>query len=152
MISKCLSSVVTELKIIIGFCLEIGRSAITRIKIFIFAAYFTDMQKALMYFGLGTVISFLINYFFLSSENIGLDIYYAVAFGSAWGLAYYLDTPNFSLPKKLGLSFVGMGILVLAGTLIFNLELAIPSILKFSTVFVAYYLFASFRGNKSLRN
>jgi len=95
-----------------------------------------------MYFGLGTVISFLINYFFLSSENIGLDIYYAVAFGSAWGLAYYLDTPNFSLPKKLGLSFVGMGILVLAGTLIFNLELAIPSILKFSTVFVAYYLFA----------
>jgi hypothetical protein len=45
-----------------------------------------------------------------------------------------------------------MGILVLAGTLIFNLELAIPSILKFSTVFVAYYLFASFRGNKSLRN
>ncbi|KAA2224983.1 hypothetical protein [Chryseobacterium sediminis] len=110
------------------------------------------MQKALMYFGLGTVISFLINYFFLSSENIGLDIYYAVAFGSAWGLAYYLDTPNFSLPKKLLLSFVGMGILVLAGTLIFKLELAIPSILKFSTVFVAYYLFASFRGNKSLRN
>ncbi|SMO86381.1 hypothetical protein SAMN06265171_109133 [Chryseobacterium rhizoplanae] len=113
---------------------------------------FTDMQKALMYFGLGTIISFLINYFFLSSENIGLDIYYAVAFGSAWGLAYYLDTPNFSLPKKLGLSFVGMGILVLVGALIFNLELAIPSILKFSTVFVAYYLFASFRGNKSLRN
>ena len=105
-----------------------------------------------MYFALGTVISFLINYFFLSSENIGLDIYYAVAFGSAWGLAYYLDTPNFSLPKKLGLSFAGMGILVLAGTLVFKLELAIPSILKFSTVFVAYYLFASFRGNKSLRN
>ncbi|MCQ9634966.1 hypothetical protein MP478_22260 [Chryseobacterium sp. WG14] len=109
------------------------------------------MQKALMYFALGTVVSFLINYFFLSSENLALDIYYAVAFGLAWGIAYYLDTPNFTLPQKMGLSFVAMGILVLVGTLIFNLELAIPSILKFSTVFVAYYLFASFRGSKSLR-
>lgn len=109
------------------------------------------MQKALMYFGLGTVVSFLINYFFLSSENIGLDFYYAIAFGSAWGIAYYLDSPDFTLPQKLGLSFVAMGILVLVGTLIFKLELAIPSILKFSTVFVAYYLFASFRGSKSLR-
>ncbi|PKF74712.1 hypothetical protein [Chryseobacterium sp. PMSZPI] len=109
------------------------------------------MQKALIYFALGTVVSFLINYFFLSSQNIGLDIYYAFAFGSAWGIAYYLDTPNFTLPQKLGLSFVAMGLLVLIGTLLFDLKLAIPSILKFSTVFVAYYLFASFRGNKSLR-
>ncbi|MDR6405738.1 MULTISPECIES: hypothetical protein [Chryseobacterium] len=109
------------------------------------------MKKALLYFALGTVVSFLINYFFYSSENIGLDIYYAVAFGFAWGIAYYLDTPNFTLPQKLGLSFVAMGVLVLIGTLIFNLELAIPSILKFSTVFVAYYLIASFRGSKSLR-
>ncbi|MBT2622594.1 hypothetical protein [Chryseobacterium sp. ISL-6] len=110
------------------------------------------MQKALIYFGLGTVISFLINYFFLSSENLGLDFYYAAAFGFAWGLAYYLDTPNFTLPQKLGLSFAAMGVLVLIGFLIFNLQLAIPSILKFSTVFVAYYLIASFRGSKSLRN
>ncbi|ALR31531.1 hypothetical protein ATE47_13840 [Chryseobacterium sp. IHB B 17019] len=109
------------------------------------------MKKALLYFALGTVVSFLINYFFYSSENIGLDIYYAVAFGFAWGIAYYLDTPNFTLPQKLGLSFVAMGVLVLIGTLIFNLELAIPSVLKFSTVFVAYYLIASFRGSKSLR-
>ncbi|KXH78719.1 hypothetical protein [Chryseobacterium kwangjuense] len=109
------------------------------------------MQKALVYFALGTVVSFLINYFFLSSQNMGLDFYYAIAFGFAWGLAYYLDTPNISLPKKLGLSFVAMGVLVLIGTLIFSLELAIPSILKFSTVFVAYYLIASFRGSKSLR-
>ncbi len=123
----------------------------SQIKFSTFAKYFTDMQKALMYFALGTVISFLINYFFLSSENIALDIYYAFAFGTAWGIAYYLDTPNFTLPQKLGLSFVAMGILVLVGTLIFKLELAIPSILKFSTVFVAYYLFASFRGSKSLR-
>ncbi|NML58663.1 hypothetical protein [Chryseobacterium cheonjiense] len=110
------------------------------------------MKKALLYFLLGTVLSFLINYFFYSSENIGLDIYYAIAFGFAWGVAYYLDTPNFTLPQKLGLSFLAMGILVLVGTLIFNLELAIPSVLKFSTVFVAYYLIASFRANKTLRD
>jgi hypothetical protein len=110
------------------------------------------MKKAILYFALGTVLSFLINYLFYSSENIGLDIYYAFAFGFAWGIAYYLDTPDFTLPQKLGLSFVAMGILVLAGTLIFNLELAIPSVLKFSTVFVAYYLIASFRANKTLRN
>ncbi|AZA85044.1 hypothetical protein C1637_10860 [Chryseobacterium lactis] len=109
------------------------------------------MQKALIYFALGTAVSFLINYFFLSSQNLGLDIYYAFAFGSAWGIAYYLDTPDITLPQKMGLSFVAMGILVLIGTLIFELKLAIPSILKFSTVFVAYYLFASFRGSKSLR-
>lgn len=105
-----------------------------------------------MYFALGTVLSFLINYFFYSSKNIGLDLYYAIAFGFAWGIAYYLDTPNFTLPQKLGLSFVAMGVLVLTGTLIFTLELAIPSVLKFSTVFVAYYLIASFRANKTLRN
>jgi len=110
------------------------------------------MKKALLYFLLGTVLSFLINYFFYSSENIGLDIYYAIAFGFAWGVAYYLDTPNFTLPQKLGLSFLAMGILVLVGTLIFNLEQAIPSVLKFSTVFVAYYLIASFRANKTLRD
>lgn len=110
------------------------------------------MKKALMYFALGTVLSFLINYFFYSSENLGLDIYYALAFGFAWGIAYYLDTPNLTLPQKLGLSFVAMGILVVTGILLFKLELAIPSILKFSTVFVAYYLIASFRAGKSLRN
>lgn len=120
-------------------------------KFFIFATYFKDMQKALMYFALGTVGSFLISYFFLSTENIGLDFYYAVAFGAAWGLAYYLDTPNFSLPKKLGLSFAAMAVFVLIGSLIFTIQLAVPSILKFSTVFVAYYLIASFRGSKSLR-
>ncbi|MDN4012843.1 hypothetical protein QX233_10245 [Chryseobacterium gambrini] len=110
------------------------------------------MKKALLYFALGTILSFLINYFFYSSENIGLDIYYAIAFGFAWGVAYYLDTPNFTLPQKLGLSFVAMGILVLVGALIFNIELAIPSVLKFSTVFVAYYLIASFRASKTLRD
>jgi hypothetical protein len=130
---------------------QISRFLYPPINFSTFAGYFTDMQKALIYFALGTVVSFLINYFLLSSENIGLELYYAIAFGAAWGIAYYLDTPDFTLPKKLGLSFVAMGILVLAGTLIFTLELAIPSILKFSMVFVAYYLIASFRGSKSLR-
>lgn len=133
------------------FCLEIDICLITQIKISTFAPYFTDMQKALIYFALGTVVSFLINYFFLSSDNMGLELYYAVAFGAAWGIAYYLDTPDFALPKKLGLSFAVMAILVLIGTLIFKLELAIPSILKFSMVFVAYYVIASFRATKSLR-
>ncbi|WP_415329163.1 hypothetical protein [Chryseobacterium sp. MMS23-Vi53] len=110
------------------------------------------MKKALLYFALGTVLSFLINYFFYSSENIGLDIYYALAFGFAWGIAYYLDTPNFTLPQKLGLSFAAMAVMVAIGAVIFNLELAIPSVLKFSTVFVAYYLIASFRANKTLRD
>ena len=120
-------------------------------KFFIFTPYYNSMQKALIYFTLGTVLSFLINYFFMSSENIGLDIFYAIAFGLAWGLSYYLDTPKFTLVQKLLSSFAAMGLLVLAGTAIFNLELAIPAILKFSTVFVAYYLIASFRGSKSLR-
>ena len=109
------------------------------------------MKKASLYFALGTVLSFLINYFFYSSENLGLDIYYSLACGIAWGVAFFLDAPNFTLPQKLDLSFVIKAILVAVGTWLFNLQLAIPSILKFSTVFVAYYLLASFRGNKSLR-
>nr|WP_314495273.1 hypothetical protein [uncultured Chryseobacterium sp.] len=109
------------------------------------------MQKALMYFAMGTVLSFVINYFFMSSENIALDVFYAIAFGLAWGLSYYLDTPKFTLVQKLLVSFTSMGLLVLVGSLIFNLELAIPAILKFSTVFVAYYMIASFRASKSLR-
>lgn len=120
-------------------------------KFFIFTPYNNGMQKALIYFTLGTVLSFLINYFFISSENIALDIFYAIAFGLAWGLSYYLDTPKFTLIQKLLSSFAAMGFLVLVGTVVFNLELAIPAILKFSTVFVAYYLIASFRGSKSLR-
>jgi len=120
-------------------------------KFFIFTPYYKSMQKALIYFTLGTVLSFVINYFFMSSENIALDIFYAIAFGLAWGLSYYLDTPKFTLVQKLLSSFAAMGLLVLVGTVIFNLELAIPAILKFSTVFVAYYLIASFRGSKSLR-
>ena len=109
------------------------------------------MQKALLYLLAGTAVSFLLNYFLLGSQGWKLDLYYGFAFGSAWGMAYFLDDPKFSLPQKLGISFLGMGLLVLIGFLIFNLELAIASILKFSMVFVAYYLIASFKPSKSLR-
>ena len=80
------------------------------------------------------------------------DRYYGFAFGSAWGMAYFLDDPKFSLPQKLGISFLGMGLLILVGLLLFDLELAVPSVLKFSMVFVAYYLIASFKRSKSLRS
>lgn len=109
------------------------------------------MKKALLYFIFGTLISFLLNYFLLGSQGWALDLFYAISFGSAWGMAYYLDTPEISLPKKLGFSFVAMAIIVGIGTLLFNLELAIPSMIKFSIVFVAYYLLASFKPSKSLR-
>ena len=110
------------------------------------------MKRALIYFVLGTGIIFLINYLFMETQDLGLELYYSIAFGLAWGLAYFLDDVKFSLFQKMGLSFGSMALLVAIGALIFNLELAIPSIIKFSTVFVAYYLFASFRGSKSLRN
>lgn len=125
---------------------------ITYLKYFIFALRTLRMKRALIYFALGTVLSFLINYLFIDGEHIGLEIYYAIAFGFAWGMAYFLDNPKFSLVQKMGSSFGVMALLVAVGAVIFNLELAIPSILKFSTVFVAYYLIASFRGSKSLRN
>lgn len=110
------------------------------------------MQRALIYFVLGTVASFVINYFFGDNKDMGLAIFYAIAFGSAWGLSYYLDNPSFSLVQKLGISFAAMAILVGVGTIIYNLDLAVPAILKFSTVFVAYYLIASMRSSKSLRS
>ena len=110
------------------------------------------MKRALIYFIVGTGIIFLINYLFMETKDLGLELYYAIAFGLAWGLAYFLDDVKFSLFQKMGLSFGAMALLVAVGALIFNLELAIPSIIKFSTVFVAYYLFASFKGSKSLRN
>ncbi len=110
------------------------------------------MKRALIYFVLGSGIIFLINYLFMDVQDLGLELYYAIAFGLAWGLAYFLDDAKFSLFQKMGLSFGAMALLVTVGALIFSLELAIPSIIKFSTVFVVYYLFASFRGSKSLRN
>lgn len=109
------------------------------------------MPKASLYFLVGTIASFLLNYFLLGSQGWALDLYYAVAFGAAWGTAHFLDSERFSLPQKLGISFLIMAVLVAIGAAIFNLELAVPSAIKFSLVFVAYYVIASFRASKSLR-
>ena len=99
----------------------------------------------------GTAVSFLLNYFFIGSKGWMLDLYYAFAFGFAWGLAYFVDRPEWALSKKMGISFIGIAVLVGIGFLFFNFEWAVPSIVRFSTVFVAYYLIASFRASKSLR-
>jgi len=109
------------------------------------------MQRAIVYFFVGTLVSFLLNYFFLGSQGWQLDLYYAAAFGLAWGIAYFLDNEKFTLPQKLMYSFGAMAILVAFGAFFFNLELAVPSVIKFSMVFVAYYVLASFRRSKSLR-
>ena len=109
------------------------------------------MQRAIVYFFAGTLVSFLLNYFFLGSQGWQLDLYYAASFGLAWGIAYFLDNEKFTLPQKLMYSFSAMAILVALGAFFFNLELAVPSVIKFSMVFVAYYVLASFRRSKSLR-
>ena len=109
------------------------------------------MGKAVLYLVLGTAVSFVLNYYILGSEGWALDLYYAVAFGSAWGMAYFLDDEKFSLPQKLGISFIGMAVLVVFGILLFDVEKAVPSVIKFAMVFVAYYLLASFKSSKSLR-
>ena len=110
------------------------------------------MHKALFYLLIGTFISFLLNHFLLGSRGWELDLFYGFAFGLAWGTAYFLDDVKFSLPQKLGISFLGMGLLLLIGLLLFDLQLSVPSVIKFSMVFVAYYLIASFKSSKSLRN
>ncbi len=109
------------------------------------------MKRALIYILAGTLISFLINHFLLESGGLWIELFYGFAFGLAWGLAFYLDNPSFSLQKKLGISFGVMALLVLIGTLFFDLEIALPSVFKFSIVFVGYYLLASFNNTKSLR-
>ena len=109
------------------------------------------MKRALIYLLAGTSISFVLNYFLLGSEGWALDLYYGVASGSAWGMAYFLDDEKFTLPQKLGISFIGMTLLVIIGIFLFDLEKAVPSVIKFSMVFVAYYVFASFKSSKSLR-
>jgi len=110
------------------------------------------MKRSILYLLAGTAASFLLNYFLLGSIGWKADLYHAFAFGLGWGLAYFVDHPEWPLPKKMGISFVGIILLLLIGFIFFNFEIAIPSIIKFSTVFVAYYLIASFRANKSLRS
>lgn len=110
------------------------------------------MKRALIYTIIGTLISFLINHFILESGGLWLELFYSFAFGLAWGMAFFLDRTDYSLPKKLGISFGAMLIMVLIGSLLFDFEKALPTVFKFSIVFVGYYLLASFRQNKSLKN
>ena len=109
------------------------------------------MQRTLFYFFAGTAVSFLLQYFLLGTQGWKIDLYNASAFGLGWALAYFVDRPDWSLPKKMGISFIGIFVIVVLGLLLFDFETAIPSIIKFSTVFVAYYLLASFREDKTLR-
>lgn len=108
-------------------------------------------MRSLLYLFAGTVISFLLNYFLLGSQGWKLDLFYGFAFGFAWGCAYFLDDARFSLPQKFGYSFGAMAVLFIMGAVLFNVELAVPALIKFSIIFVAYYLLASFKGSKSLR-
>lgn len=110
------------------------------------------MPRALLYFLIGTVLSFLLNHYVLGSQGWMVDLYNGAAFGLGWAMAYLVDKPQWPLSKKLGISFIGIAALIIAGLIFFNFETAVPSVIKFSTIFVAYYLVASFRGSKSLRS
>lgn len=109
------------------------------------------MVKALMYFAIGTLISFFLRRFTVETANFWVELYVASAFGIGWGLAYFVDHPEWPLAKKMGISLIGIVFLVAVGLIFFDFETAVPSIIKFSTVFVAYYMIASFRESKSLR-
>ena len=109
------------------------------------------MQKSILFLVTGTAASFLLNHCLFGSQGWALDLYYGAAFGLGWGLAYFVDQPEWPLPKKMGISLIGIALLVVIGMIFFTLDKAVPSVIKFSTVFVAYYLIASFRESKSLR-
>ncbi len=109
------------------------------------------MGRALMYFAIGTLASFLGNYYFFGTGQWKLDLFYSAAFGLGWGLAYFVDHPEWPLAKKMMISFIGVAVILALGFLFFDFIIVIPSIIRFSTVFVAYYLIASFKESKSLR-
>ncbi|MHA6696478.1 hypothetical protein [Chryseobacterium sp. A301] len=110
------------------------------------------MRNTIACLFIGTVVSFLFNYYLLGNTEFSIALYNAFAFGLGWAMAYFVDRPSWPLAKKLGLSLVGIVLLVALGFIFFDFEIAVPSVIKFSTVFVAYYLIASFRPSKSLRN
>lgn len=109
------------------------------------------MQRGILYLFAGTLISFLLNHYILGSQGWQIDLYNGFAFGLGWAMAYFVDHPEWALSRKLAISFIGIAVVVVLGLMLFNFETAVPSIIKFSTVFVAYYMIASFRASKSLR-
>ncbi len=110
------------------------------------------MKRAIIYVLSGTILSFLIIFFLLESQGWQLDLFYGFAFGFSWGTAYFLDDLKYTLAQKFLYSFGAMAALLLLGSLLFTIDQAVPALIRFSIVFVAYYLLASFRASKSLRS
>lgn len=117
-----------------------------------FCAGFGSMKKSVLYLILGTAASFLFHNYVMSYGTWDVNLYYAFSFGLGWGLSYFVDRPEWKLSRKMGISFIGIAVLLVLGFLLYNFEIAVPSIIRFSTIFVVYYLFASFRADKSLRS
>lgn len=109
------------------------------------------MKKSILLGLIGLIISFLFLLMTGEKSLIGLYFYYSTAIGVGWGLAHYLDSNRWTLPQKLSISLISMTILLFLGVLFFDFKTALPSVIRFSTIFVAYYLIASFRNSKSLR-
>ena len=110
------------------------------------------MKRSILFLVLGTVLSSVFNYFMYPEATLGYIIYYGFAFGLSIGLAYFVDQPAWPLVRKLGISLLGMALLLILGFVFFNFETAVPSVFRFSTVFLVYYLLASFKESKSLRS
>ena len=73
------------------------------------------MKRTILYFFIGTILKFLLDYFIFGVEQWEIELLYAIAFGLGWGLAYFVDRPNWKLAKKMGLSFVGVVVLLVFG-------------------------------------
>lgn len=108
------------------------------------------MKKSFIYFFIGTALSYLFSLLFSTGKGFEVDLYHAIGFGTAWALAHYLDNDTFALLKKLSISILGITVLIGAGLLLFDFETAISIMMKYSIVFVGYYLLASLRKSKSL--
>jgi hypothetical protein len=64
-----------------------------------------------------------------------VELYVASAFGIGWGLAYFVDHPEWSLPKKMGISFIGIVFWLLSDCYVSILKLQflrLSSSLRFS--------------------
>lgn len=110
------------------------------------------MKRAMLYLTMGILIGYLLSRYIWTSQGVWADLFYGLAIGVGWAVAFLMDDPNKSLAQKLLFSFLGMLLVVLVGLVFFPFEIAVLSAIRFSTVFVGYYLLASLKGSKSLRN
>lgn len=109
------------------------------------------MKRAILFLVLGTLLSTIFNYFMYPEATLGYVVYYGFALGLSVALSYYVDRPDWPLAKKMGISMLGIAVLLAIGLIFFDFETAVPSIFRFSTVFLIYYMMASFKDSKSLR-